>query len=137
MVKTENYLDDLTVRSQETMTFHAGRRMMIFSASPGFNSGSPGRRSLWPLWFLKLNPHELVGGFDRLAIACLYGDAYKRGASDRPKRTPDLTVLLLESVAPRHQIAWSAAELVAHASVVLIGLFGPCSRARGPNGATA
>ncbi len=37
---------------------------------------------------LKLNAHELVGGFERLAIACPYGDAEKRGAAAGLRRTP-------------------------------------------------
>jgi hypothetical protein len=37
----------------------------------------------------KLNPRELVGGFERLAIASLYGDADKRCAVARPQRTPN------------------------------------------------
>jgi hypothetical protein len=35
----------------------------------------------------KLDPRELVGGFERLAIACLYGDADKCSAAARPQRT--------------------------------------------------
>jgi hypothetical protein len=37
----------------------------------------------------KLNPRELVGGFERLAIASLYGDADKRSTVARPQRTPN------------------------------------------------
>ena len=37
----------------------------------------------------KLGPRELVGGFKRLGIACLYGDADRRGADARLQRTPD------------------------------------------------
>src|SRR5208282_5530028 len=37
-----------------------------------------------------LNPSEFIGGFERLAIACVHGDADKRSAPGRPKRrTPD------------------------------------------------
>src|SRR5271167_2432311 len=37
-----------------------------------------------------LNPREFVGGFDELAIACLYGDAGKRILPGGPKRrTPN------------------------------------------------
>ena len=37
----------------------------------------------------KLNPHEFIGGFERLAITCLHGDADKRSSPGRPKRTPN------------------------------------------------
>src|ERR1019366_1361496 len=39
--------------------------------------------------FSKRNPHEFIGGFERLAIACLHGDADKRSRPGRPKRTPN------------------------------------------------
>jgi hypothetical protein len=52
----------------------------------------------------KLNPRGFIGGLERMAIACLYGDADKRSAAARPQRTPTRTVLLLESIV-RHQIA--------------------------------
>ena len=39
--------------------------------------------------FSKLNPHEFIGGFERLAIACLHGEADKRSGLGRPKRTPN------------------------------------------------
>jgi len=39
--------------------------------------------------FSKRNPHEFIGGFERLAIACLHGDADKRGGPGRWKRTPN------------------------------------------------
>ena len=37
----------------------------------------------------KPNPHEFIGGFERLAIACLHGDAGKQSGPGRPKRTPN------------------------------------------------
>jgi|SRR5208282_4549541 len=37
----------------------------------------------------KLNPREFVGGFERLAIACVHGEADKRSAPGRQKRTPN------------------------------------------------
>jgi hypothetical protein len=38
----------------------------------------------------KLNPSEFIGGFERLAIACVHGNAEKRSAPGRRKRrTPD------------------------------------------------
>jgi len=35
----------------------------------------------------KLNPHEFIGGFERLAITCVHGDGDKRSSPGRPKRT--------------------------------------------------
>jgi hypothetical protein len=35
----------------------------------------------------KLNPRELVGGFERLAVGCLDGEADKRSAVTGPQRT--------------------------------------------------
>jgi AraC-like DNA-binding protein len=87
----------------------------------------------------KLNPRELVGGFERLAIACLHGDADKRSGLGRPEASPE----------PAPRCCWkrspcaiklpcsSAAELVARAFAFGLGCFGSCSRAGGPNGATA
>ena len=73
--------------------------------------------------FSKLNPCELVGGFDLLAIACINGDADKRIGAVGPQRIP--------KPAPR---CWnrspcafkklrysSAAELVARAFAFGIG----------------
>jgi hypothetical protein len=40
--------------------------------------------------FSKLNPHEFIGGFERLAITCVHGDADERSSPGRPKRTPNL-----------------------------------------------
>ncbi|MGB3549733.1 MAG: hypothetical protein WA993_03515 [Candidatus Binatus sp.] len=37
--------------------------------------------------FSKLNPHGFIGGFERMAITCLYDDADKRSAAARPQRT--------------------------------------------------
>src|ERR1019366_4096784 len=37
----------------------------------------------------KLNPHKFIGGFERLAIACVHGEADKRSGPGRPKRTPN------------------------------------------------
>ena len=54
--------------------------------------------------FSKLNPHEFIGGFERLAITCVHGDADKRSSPGRPK-PPIRTALMLESIALRHQIA--------------------------------
>ena len=53
----------------------------------------------------KLNPHEFIGGFERLAIACLHGDLDKRDSPGRRERTPNPYALLLEAIALRHQIA--------------------------------
>lgn len=39
--------------------------------------------------FSKLDPREFIGGFGRLAIACLHGDADKRRDLGRAKRTPN------------------------------------------------
>jgi hypothetical protein len=39
--------------------------------------------------FSKLNPPGFIGGFERMAIACLYGDADRRSAAARPQRTPN------------------------------------------------
>jgi hypothetical protein len=36
----------------------------------------------------KLNPRDLIGGFERMAIACLYGDADKLTSPARPQRIP-------------------------------------------------
>jgi hypothetical protein len=36
----------------------------------------------------KLNPHEFIGGFERLAIACLHGDGDKRDSPGRRERIP-------------------------------------------------
>jgi hypothetical protein len=35
----------------------------------------------------KLNPRELVGGFERLAVGCFDGDADKRSAATGPQRS--------------------------------------------------
>jgi hypothetical protein len=55
----------------------------------------------------QLDPHELVDGFDGLAVACSDGDRDKRiilgGAPGSEPRTS--AALLLESIALRHQIA--------------------------------
>ena len=48
-----------------------------------------GRSILGRCGFSKRNPHEFIGGFERLAIACLHGDADKRGGPGRRKRTPN------------------------------------------------
>jgi len=37
----------------------------------------------------KLDPHEFIGDFERLAIACFDGEADKRSGPDRAKRTPN------------------------------------------------
>ncbi len=37
----------------------------------------------------KLNPHEFIGGFERMAIARVHGDAEKGRGRGRPKRTPN------------------------------------------------
>jgi hypothetical protein len=43
----------------------------------------------------KFHPREFVGGFDRPAMACNQGEAYKRSASGHPKRrTPNPQALL-------------------------------------------
>jgi hypothetical protein len=39
--------------------------------------------------FSQLNPHEFIGGFEGLAIACLHGSADKRSGLGRPKRIPN------------------------------------------------
>jgi hypothetical protein len=58
-------------------------------------SGSPDSRSdsadeqRQPCGSSELNPREFVGGFERLAIACLHGDVDKRSGFGRPKRTPN------------------------------------------------
>ena len=48
---------------------------------------------------------ELVGGFERRAIACLYGDADKGRVPLAHSEHRTRTALLLESIALRHQIA--------------------------------
>jgi hypothetical protein len=53
----------------------------------------------------KLNPRELVGGFERLAVGCFDGDADKRALPPARSDPRTRTALLLESVALRHQIA--------------------------------
>src|SRR5689334_22612793 len=58
--------------------------------------------------------------------------------SEAPGSEPrTLAALLLESIALRHQIASSAAQLVARAFAFGIDCFGFCSRVGGRNGATA
>lgn len=52
----------------------------------------------------KLNPDEFIGGFERLAIACVHREAEKRGT--RPlEANSEPTALPLEAIALRHQIA--------------------------------
>ena len=45
------------------------------------------------------------GGFEGLAIACLYGDSDKRSGLGRRERTPNRTALLLEAIVLHHRIA--------------------------------
>ena len=52
----------------------------------------------------KPNPHDFIGGFERIAIACVDGRAAKRNPIVRSEpRTR--TALWLEAIALRHQIA--------------------------------
>src|SRR6202022_992202 len=37
----------------------------------------------------KLDPRGFIGGFARLTIVCLHGDADQRSGPNRPKRTPN------------------------------------------------
>ena len=55
----------------------------------------------------KLNPHEFIGRFKRMAIACLQGEANKRSGPGRPKRTPDphLAAFGIERAAPSNRRA--------------------------------
>jgi hypothetical protein len=46
-------------------------------------------KTIKPCGFSKLNPQGFIGGFERMAIACLHGDANKRSAAARPPRTPN------------------------------------------------
>jgi hypothetical protein len=56
----------------------------------------------------KLNPSEFIGGFDRLAIAWVHGDAEKRSAPGRPKRRtrdPHRAALGIDRAAPSNRRA--------------------------------
>src|SRR5712692_10307835 len=56
----------------------------------------------------ELNPHRFIGGFARLAIACLHAHADQRSGPGRPVARSEprtRTALLLEAIALRHQIA--------------------------------
>ena len=55
--------------------------------------------------FSKLNPHEIIGGFERLGIACFHGDRDKRGRPIAGSELRTRNSLLLEAIALRHQIA--------------------------------
>src|SRR5208282_3509773 len=49
----------------------------------------PMRRDLRRVPRSKRSPREFIGGFERLAIACLHGDADKRSGPGHPNRTPN------------------------------------------------
>jgi hypothetical protein len=57
--------------------------------------------------FSKLNPHEFIGGFERMAIACLHGEADKRSGIGRAKRTPNpyLAAFGIDRAAPSNRRA--------------------------------
>src|ERR1700726_2185195 len=88
----------------------------------------------------QLDPRELVGGFDELAIACGAWGSRQANHPRRPQaadREPSPRCSWRGSPCAIKSPCWSAAELVARAFAVGIGCFGYCSRAGGLTGATA
>jgi len=57
----------------------------------------------------KPNPHDFIGGFERVGIACVDGKAAKRSDAGRPKRTPDphQAVAGSDRAAPSDCRAWA------------------------------
>jgi hypothetical protein len=53
----------------------------------------------------KPDPPEFLGGFERMAIACLHGDADKRSGLGRAKRTPNphLAAVGIDRAAPSNR----------------------------------
>jgi hypothetical protein len=80
--------------------------------------------------FSKLNPHEFIGGFERQAITCVHGRCRQAEQSRSPEANlePALRCCWKRSRCAIKLPCWSAAELVARVSGVLIGCFATVSR---------
>jgi hypothetical protein len=88
----------------------------------------------------KLNPREIVGGFDGLAIACGAWGCRRANHSwwlEAANPEPAPRFCWKRSRFAIKSPCWSAAELDARAFALGTGCFGSCSPAGGPNGATA
>ena len=89
-----------------------------------------------PLSLSKPNPHEFIGCFERLEIACsLRWRQAEQFWSLKASYEPAPCWFWKQSRCAIKSRYWSAAELVARASVVGTGCFGSCCRAGGRNGA--